>query len=68
MSQPQIEIQLIAAEESHVAHLQEHMRWDPDFAAQLVRQAERQGIILSQGEYLSLTDRGRQVARQAIVS
>jgi len=57
-----------ADEEYHLAHLQEHMRWEPDFAGRVVRQAERRGIILSQGEYLSLTDRGRQVARQAIVS
>jgi len=57
-----------ADEEYHLAHLQEQMRWKPDFADRVVRQAERRGIILSQGEYLSLTDRGRQVARQAIVS
>jgi manganese/zinc/iron transport system permease protein len=57
-----------AKEESHRAHLQEHMRWEPEFAAQVVRQAERRGIILGRGEYLSLTDRGRQVARRAVVN
>jgi manganese/zinc/iron transport system permease protein len=55
-------------EEFRLDHLHEHMRWESDFAAQVVRGAERRGIILSQGEYLSLTDRGRQVARDAIVS
>jgi manganese/zinc/iron transport system permease protein len=57
-----------AEEEYHRGHLQEHMRWEPDFAARVVRGAERRGMILSQGEYLSLTDRGRQIARQAVVS
>jgi len=57
-----------ADEEYHFAHLQEHMRWKPDFADRVLRQAERRGIILSQGEYLSLTERGRQMARRAIVS
>jgi len=55
-------------EEYRLEHLHDHMRWEPDFAGQVVRGAERSGIILSQGKYLSLTDQGREVARRAIVS
>jgi manganese/zinc/iron transport system permease protein len=57
-----------AEEEFRVAHLQYHMRWEPAFAAQVVRQAERRGFIFRQEEFLSLTERGRQLARQAITS
>lgn len=56
-----------AEEEYRLAHLQEHMRWAPDFAAQVVKQAERRGVVLNQSGYLSLTGRGRQIASQAIV-
>jgi hypothetical protein len=59
---------LLGEEEYRLEHLHDHMRWEPDFAAQVVRGAERSGIILSQGKYLSLTDQGREVARRAIVS
>jgi manganese/zinc/iron transport system permease protein len=57
-----------AEDEYRLDHLEEHMRWEPAFATQVVRQAERRGIILSQDGYLSLTERGRQRAQQAIVS
>jgi manganese/zinc/iron transport system permease protein len=57
-----------AARENRVEHLNEHLRWDPKFAAQVVRQAERQGLLVGREGALALTDRGRQAARQAIVS
>jgi manganese/zinc/iron transport system permease protein len=56
-----------ADEECRSAHLQAHMRWEPAFATRVVRQAERRGILLSRGGYLTLTEGGRQVARQALV-
>jgi manganese/zinc/iron transport system permease protein len=56
-----------ADRESRVEHLDEHLRWEPAFAAQVVRQAERRGLIGSRDGALTLTDRGRQVAREAIV-
>lgn len=56
-----------ADEECRSAHLQAHMRWEPAFATQVVRQAERRGILLCRGGYLTLTERGRQLARQALV-
>lgn len=57
-----------ADEECRLEHTQEHMRWEPAFAGRVVRQAERRGILISQDERLALTERGRQLARKAIVS
>ncbi|MBI2862310.1 MAG: metal ABC transporter permease [Chloroflexi bacterium] len=57
-----------AAQESRIEHLHEHLRWEPSFAARVVRRAKRQGTVLYQNGYLALTERGRQVARQAIMS
>jgi manganese/zinc/iron transport system permease protein len=56
-----------AAVESRVEHLDEHLRWQRSFAAQVVRLAERRGLILLHEGGLALTEAGRQVARQAIV-
>ena len=57
-----------AAQESHIDHLDEHLRWERAFAAQVVRQAERRGLVIQHNGVLALTERGRQLARQAIVS
>lgn len=57
-----------AQAESHVAHMREHMRWEPSFTAQVIRQAERSGIVLRENGYLSLTEHGRQLARTAIAN
>lgn len=57
-----------AARESRVAHLGEHLRWESDFAATVVRQAERRRLILRRDGSLALTDRGRALARRALVS
>jgi manganese/zinc/iron transport system permease protein len=53
--------------ESRVDHLWEHLRWQPDFAEQVVRYAEGQGTVRRQAGRLSLTDQGRSLAEQAIV-
>jgi manganese/zinc/iron transport system permease protein len=55
-----------AAEESEIAHLNRHLRWDPDFAAKVVRQARRRGLIVQRDGALALTDRGRTVADKLI--
>ncbi len=55
-----------ALRESRVPDLHTHLRWDPEFVAQVVRQAERQGYVTRQGEVLALTPAGRQLAQQAI--
>jgi manganese/zinc/iron transport system permease protein len=57
-----------AAMESRVEHLDEHLRWQPEFAIQVVRQAERRGLVVLRDGSLALTEQGRQVARQAIMA
>jgi len=53
--------------ENHVAHLHEHLKWEPPFAGRIVGAAERRGSISRDGDRLLLTDRGREIARQAMV-
>jgi manganese/zinc/iron transport system permease protein len=55
-----------AAEESRVAHLSEHLRWQPDFAAQVVALAERRGFVQRDNGHLALTENGRQLANHAV--
>lgn len=55
-----------AAEESRAAHLQEHLRWAPAFAARVVRHAARQGLVTEQTGVLVLTESGRRAAGQAL--
>lgn len=57
-----------AERECHVKHLDEHLRWNPSFAERVVRYAERQGSIRSQDGMLFLTEHGRRIAREALVS
>lgn len=53
--------------ESQVAHLSQHLRWEPAFAGQVVAQAERHGLVVRNDGELSLTDVGRDRARLAMV-
>lgn len=53
--------------ENRIDHLVEEIRWEPTFAARVVRYAERNGAVLRQQENLSLTDVGRTLAQQALV-
>jgi len=48
-----------AEAESRTASLHEHLRWDPQFAQQVVVNAERQGLVTRRGPFLLLTDDGR---------
>lgn len=57
-----------AETESRVAHLSEHLRWEQDFAEQVVHQAERRGLLQQHNATLALTDQGRELARQAFVA
>lgn len=57
-----------AAQENRVEHLDEHLRWDPDFAARVVRQAERRGLVRLHDGALALTPTGRELAGRVIVS
>jgi manganese/zinc/iron transport system permease protein len=56
-----------AEQENRLDHLHEEIRWEPDFASQVVRRAERQGLIARENSHLNLTERGRQRAEQALV-
>ena len=56
-----------AEREAHVYHLSSHLHWEPDFAQQVVRNAERHGFIRNQAGRLDLTEQGREMAQQALV-
>jgi manganese/zinc/iron transport system permease protein len=61
----QHELRPDAAEESRLEHLNRHLRWDPEFARQVVRRAERRGLVLQHDGSLVLTEKGRTTARAA---
>lgn len=54
--------------ECRIVHMHEHMRWEPDFAAQVVKLAERRGVLTRRNGRLALTEQGREIARRTIVS
>ena len=56
-----------AAQESRVAHLQEHLQWAPDFAARVVRLARENALVERTNGHLVLTEAGRRLAQEAIV-
>ncbi len=54
-----------AAAESREAHLHEHLGWEVDFAAPVVRRAEGHGLVTrAGGDRLALTRQGRTAARK----
>lgn len=55
-----------AAEESRIEHLDQHLRWAPDFAQKIVRLAERRGLVRATGQQLELTQAGRELAADAL--
>ena len=55
------------AEESRIAHLSGELRWQPQFAQQVVSGAERAGLVARNDGTLALTERGREEARRAMV-
>jgi manganese/zinc/iron transport system permease protein len=54
------------SDENRVDHLVEHIRWQPGFAEQVIRYAERKGTVRRQGGRLLLTDTGRVLAQQRV--
>lgn len=56
-----------SAIESRVDHLYHHLRWEPEFAADVVARAERGGLVLRSNGDLALTPGGRERARAALV-
>jgi manganese/zinc/iron transport system permease protein len=53
--------------ECRVDHLWEHMRWQPAYAEQVVRYAERKGMVRRRSGQLFLTVDGRSLAQEALV-
>jgi len=52
--------------ESRVDELDEHLRWEPEFAERIVRGATRRGLVIERGGSLELTPRGRELADEAV--
>lgn len=52
--------------ENEVRHLEVGLEWTPDFTSEVVRQAERKGLVARRGSFLALTDRGRSEAQEAL--
>ena len=56
-----------AERECRVAHLQEHLNWEGSFARRVVTFAIADGLVLREGAYLVLKEKGRSLAKEAIV-
>jgi manganese/zinc/iron transport system permease protein len=55
-----------AGRENRVENLNEHLRWSPRFASEVVAIAVRRGTVTRDGGRLALTDHGRGLAREAM--
>jgi Mn-dependent DtxR family transcriptional regulator len=55
-----------AVSESRPAHLSQHLRWSPDWAQQVVQQAQRDGVVVLEDEQLLLTPQGRARAKASL--
>ena len=55
-----------ADEETRVDHLEGHLQWSVEFAGRVVRQALHGGLVVQSQDHLSLTDKGRTLAGEAI--
>ncbi|MCE2400483.1 metal ABC transporter permease [Candidatus Poribacteria bacterium] len=56
-----------AQDESEIAHLHEHLQWEPTFATRVVKYALNNRYVSQKATQLMLTDRGRSIAQQALV-
>ena len=56
-----------AEAESAMAHLHEHLSWDPTFTTQVVKYALNNRYVSQEETQLTLTERGRTIAQQALV-
>jgi manganese/zinc/iron transport system permease protein len=55
-----------AALENRFENLGEHLRWSGSFATEVVSLAVRRGTVAREGAMLSLTERGRELARRTM--
>lgn len=53
--------------ECRVGHLEEHLRWNPDFARSVIRRARRAEWVEEYDDHLRLTEGGRKAAREAML-
>jgi DNA-binding MarR family transcriptional regulator len=53
--------------ENTVRHLHDRLKWESSFAERAVEAAERRGLVTRLGGFLHLTDKGRSVAKEAMV-
>ena len=53
-----------AEQENQVTRLDEHLKWSPQFAMEIVRLAEREGLIRQQSGLLTLTELGLKRSQQ----
>jgi hypothetical protein len=54
--------------ENEVVNLNEHLKWTPQFAMQIVGVAERSGLIEQKGGLLTLTPSGLKRSQQEFTS
>ncbi|MGE3803180.1 MAG: metal ABC transporter permease [Gemmataceae bacterium] len=57
-----------AEQENRVENLPEHLRWQPNYIDQVVRRAERRGLIRCEDGLLKLNQPGRQLVRDVLVT
>jgi manganese/zinc/iron transport system permease protein len=55
-----------AETEMQMTHLQEHLRWKPDFAAQVVRRSVENQYVIRRNGHLDLTETGRLYAQETL--
>ena len=54
------------AHEQELVHIHEFLKWEPAFADRVVQLAQRRNLIMREDDSLSLTDRGRDTAQEAM--
>lgn len=52
--------------ENRAKHLEEHLRWSPDFARRVVKHAVDDGFVINASGVLRLTDAGRALASETV--
>jgi manganese/zinc/iron transport system permease protein len=57
-----------AGEENRIEHLGEHLRWDAGFSSRVVNRAVERKWVVRENGHLTLTERGRLRAQQALVN
>ncbi len=53
-------------EENTISRLPVHLRWDPAFTERVIRQAERAGWVVRDGNLLRLTEAGHRAAQEVL--